>query len=142
MGVDGACSCLYGPRSDQRNQTPRQTRRAFSVQSATQSTITDRRRVAADSSCASREGFDTPVGTARCRQPVGADNAGRRAGSGWVGIVREWVCQIKKNFPELVCHCEEGEARRGNPFPFSRSNNVPVTIWSTDCHTSVRTGSQ
>ena len=48
----------------------------------------------------------------------------------------------KEEFSELACHCEEGEARRGNPFPFSRSNIVPGTKRSTDCHASVRTGSQ
>ena len=62
MGVDGACSCLCGPRSDQRNQTPRQTRRAFSVQSATQSTITDRRRVAADNALRTPASIQHPLG--------------------------------------------------------------------------------
>ena len=53
---------MYGPGSDQRNQTPRQTRRAFSVQSATQSTITDRRRVAADNALRTPASIQHPLG--------------------------------------------------------------------------------
>ena len=47
-----------------------------------------------------------------------------------VALVRLIVLLLTKK----TCHCEEGEARRGNPFPFSRSDNVPAAKRSTDCH--------
>ena len=33
------------------------------------------------------------------------------------------LCSAKEQFSELVCHCEEGEARRGNPHPLWRSDD-------------------
>ena len=48
----------------------------------------------------------------------------------------------KEQHSELVCHCEECKARRGNPFPFSRSDNIPCPKRGADCHASVRYFSQ
>ena len=44
------------------------------------------------------------------------------------------------------CHCEEGVARRGNPFSemlrFLKAIDKIGYLGDTDCHTSVRAGSQ
>ena len=43
---------------------------------------------------------------------------------------------------EGICHCEEGEARRGNLQRFSPDFRPVLRLFEGDCHASVTTGSQ
>ena len=78
------------------------------------------------------------------------------AGSVFLGAEKEGriatpVCALVRNDKEggryraarvgFFCHCEERK-RRGNPHPVCRERFLRTVKRETDCHTSVRTGSQ
>ena len=65
---------------------------------------------------------------------ISKPTAGVLYGNKWAFIV------LREN----ACHCEEGEARRGNLLQKSaqKPKMMPSGKRAGDCHTSVRTGSQ
>ena len=89
--------------------------------------------------------FDNyPMSVTNCPRPLAAGRGAQRMYDDLPASVTHCPRRLaaKAQHSELVCHCEECKARRGNPFPFSRSDNVPCPKRGADCHASVRYFSQ
>ena len=51
-------------------------------------------------------------------------------------------CKLYEKMTNIQRHSEEANGRRGNPFSCGAKHRAAYSGKITDCHTSVRTGSQ